>query len=96
MLSGQSAHTLEIKNSLIHNIEYYNNISTDIFHSILLERKIKNLVYNEKKFFIQDLLLKFKTKDLSIFFLKIVGMFFKKSARVSINQCILKEKEFNF
>ena len=41
-------------------------------------------------------ILGFKTKDLSIFFLKIAGMFFKKSTRVSINQNILKEKEFNF
>ena len=36
-----------------------------------------------------------KTKDLSLFFLKIDGMFFKKSARVSINQCILNSLSFN-
>ena len=49
----------------------------------------------KKKFIIEDLLFKYKTKDLSIFFLKIVGMIFEKSARVK-NQCILKEKEFNY
>ena len=49
----------------------------------------------KKKFIIEDLLFKYKTKDLSIFFLKIVGMFFKKSARAK-NQYLLKEKEFYF
>ena len=55
----------------------------------------------QMKFIFKFLFIKtntFITKDLSTIFFEniIVGMFFKKSARVSINQCILKEKEFNF